>query len=147
MPPALRRAQILRRIERDVEELERLRRLDEERARDDAERRRAEDAARKAAEEAARQSALSPPVEVLGPQSPGANQARTQPLEQPVIPPFVTAPPVPAAEAPAFNPPDPGTPLPQIIRPPQRAPPQPQQKLRPLSAEEIKRLFGGGGGG
>jgi uncharacterized protein involved in outer membrane biogenesis len=109
----------VRRMERDAEELERLRRLDEERARQEAERRR---------------------------QIEEALEAQRQPLqESPTGPLIIQAPlPVPQASSPTIAAP-PGPPLPRLVPQPQpalrSAPPQPSGPSAPAPADPGTGVF------
>ena len=99
---ALVRELAVRRMERDVEELERLRRLDQERARADVDRRKAEEAARAAAVAAAAAAAIVSPmmpgVAVPAQPMPLTATPPLAPADNAVVPPVGASIELPAAE-------------------------------------------------
>lgn len=122
---ALEREITVRKMERDVEELERLRKLDEERAK----------------EEAARAAQPPPSAPNQEPQAPNANA--TTALPPPVVPTDPAAPVAQGATPPhpvAAQPAAPAPPEPVRARP--TPVPQPKPAFRPYTAEEQKKIFG-----
>jgi AsmA family len=116
----------VRKIERDVEELERLRKLDDERAKEEAERRRQ------------LQSSGAVPAALPG-SSGGFGTLTVVPVPTAVIPDAATAP-VPVPDAPVLL----QSPIPAA---PREATPQagsPSLKFKALPPDEMKKLFGGG---
>lgn len=113
---AFEREAVVRKMERDVEELERLRKLDEERARVESERR-----------SLAEPAGSAPPVAA-------AVSAGAAPAPSPA--PGDATPPDKPAEAAKARPPT-----------PQAPPPKEKPAFRPLSKDEVQKLFGSGGGG
>ena len=136
---ALEREASVRKMERDVDELERLRKLDQERMRLETERRQQQEAAEKAARDAAlaaAAAAASPPV--VAPQV-------APPTPQTSAPPVATVqpgtPPPPQAVQQSADPQTGARPRPATAPP---SAPKDQPAYRPLNSEEMRKLFGGG---
>ena len=118
----------VRKIERDVDELERLRKLDDERAKEDAERRR----------QSLNQPAAGQAVLPIGP-SGGFGTITVVPVPAAVIPDAATTP-IPIPDAPVLQ----QGPIPAQPRDSAPSPSSPSLKYKALSPEEMKKIFGGG---
>lgn len=120
----------VRKIERDVEELERLRKLDDERAKEDVERRR----------QSQTPSGAGQGVLPIGPSS-GFGTMTVVPVPAAVIPDAASTP-TPIPDVPVLQ----QGPIPAVPRDSVPAAGNPSLKFKALSPDEMKKLFGGGGG-